>query len=66
MKPLLMPLKPFLVLSFAVSMFPTLALAQLFYPHMRYRIRSALADKVLDVKGGPAAVEYGVRIQLYQ
>jgi Ricin-type beta-trefoil lectin domain-like len=67
MKPFLAPLRPFLVLGLAVSLFPMLALAQLFYPNVRYRIRSVLAaDKVLDVKGGPAAVDNGVRMQLYQ
>jgi hypothetical protein len=66
MKPLLIPLKPLLVFGFAVSLIPTFALAQLFYPNRRYRISSVLAGKVLDVKGGPTAVDNGVRIQLYQ
>jgi hypothetical protein len=60
-------LKRFLVFGFAAALFPTFALAQLFYPNMRYRIGSVLAaGKVLDVKGGPAALEEGVRIQLYR
>jgi hypothetical protein len=62
MKFLHRPLKPILFLGFAVSMFPTLALAQLFYPQIRYRIRSALADKVLEVTN--TGVDNGVKIQL--
>jgi Ricin-type beta-trefoil lectin domain-like len=66
MKPLLTPLKLFLAIYAAVSLFPTLALAQLLHPNIQYRIRSVLSGKVLDVKGGPAAVANGVRIKLYQ
>ena len=59
-------LKPLCVVGLAVSLFPTFALAQLFYPNRRYRISSVLAGKVLDVKGGPSVVDNGVPIQLYQ
>jgi hypothetical protein len=67
MKPLLAPLRPFLVPGLAVSLFPMLALAQLLYPNVRYRIRSVLvADKVLNVKRGCVAVDNGVRIAVYR
>lgn len=66
MKALLTSLKPVLVLGFAVSLFSTFGLAQLFNPNIRYRIISVLAGKVLDVRGGPDAVDNGARIQLYQ